>query len=118
MPRETADGAAFECEYCGARFESTNERAMHWYRDHDDDLTDEDRQAAIEEERRRREAHSFAVEVAVAIPRESFEFIVEREHGSNADPDAYDPEQFPEAVRELMALRFDFKVETSEPEDA
>ena len=45
MPRETADGAAFECEYCGARFDSTDERAMHWYRGHDDDLTDEERRA-------------------------------------------------------------------------
>ena len=101
------------CEYCGERFGDEGERAMHWSRDHapGDGLTDEDRQAAIDEGNRRREANEFAVKVAVEIPRDTWEFIVAREHGPDADPTRYSPEQFPEAVRELMTLEFDWRVE-------
>ena len=109
MPVETAAGGPFECEYCGARFESTNERAMHWYRDHSaEELTDENRREALKEHARQAEKHEIDVTVPVTIPRESWAWALK---DLEVDPDDADPEEFPDRALDLVNPQFDLEVE-------
>ena len=79
-------GDTERCEFCGETFaEECTDLPFHWYCDHLDELDDEQHRAAWIE-RNVRLTGSVDVDVPVAIPRDTWEDVVE------ADTDGADPE--------------------------
>ena len=105
------------CEHCGEAFADERALAWHWFQVRGrEELTDEQSRAAFDEYRRRAKEREFRVEVPVAIPSETWEYIVERERGPEADPAALSPEDFDhqtlaDAAGDVMDLRFTYEVD-------
>ena len=105
------------CEHCGEAFVDERALAWHWFQMRpSEELTDEQFRAATAEFRRRAEEHEFRVEVPVSIPSETWEYIVARERGPEADPAALSPEDFDDrtladAVGDVMDLGFSYEVD-------
>ena len=77
-----------ECEYCGLEFDGERALYDHWYHaDHEShDLDDEQRRAMLNEQRRQVDDHRVRIDVDIEIPRENWQWAVER--AGLADPDA------------------------------
>ena len=105
------------CEFCGAEFDDERDLAWHWFQVHvSEELPDEQFRAATAEFRRRAEEHEFRVEVPVSIPSETWEYIVARERGPEADPAALSPEDFGpielgDAVADVMDISHTYEVD-------
>ena len=105
------------CEHCGEAFVDERALAWHWFQVRErEELTDEQFRATFDEFRRRAEEREFRVEVPVSIPSETWEYIVARERGPEADPVDLDPEDFDDsrladALGDVMDLRFSYEVD-------
>lgn len=97
-----------QCRHCGERFDRADGLAHHWYRDHGDELLEEELRAAVAEDVRRQEAHLIPVTVPIAIPRETWRFVCER---VDLDPTEADPRDLEDHLMDLLDMSFAYEVE-------
>jgi hypothetical protein len=101
------------CEFCGAEFDDERDVLDHWYRADPErhDLDDEQKRAMIDEQVRQMERNEVRVNVTVEIPRENWEWAVDR-YGLN-DPDSDelpDPNDHPNQAIDLVDPQYHYEV--------
>jgi hypothetical protein len=100
-----------ECKFCGEEFsEGSTDLPFHWYCDHIYELDDEQHRAAWVEHKTRL-VDSISPDVPVAIPRDTWEDVVEA-NTDDADPEAVSPADVSkDALMDLVDPQYHFEVE-------
>ena len=101
-------GETVRCRHCSAEVDRADELAHHWYRDHDDELLEEELRAAIDEDVRRQRAHRLPVDVLVTIPPATWEYVCER---VGVDPESTSPDEEADFLMNLLDLEFEYELE-------
>ena len=102
-----------ECEFCGEEFDDEPALFDHWFRADPDvhDLDDEQLSAVLGEQKRQRKKHRQRVDVTVEIPREDWEWAVNRFELDDHDSDGLpDPNENPAQAADLLELHFEYKI--------
>jgi rubrerythrin len=95
------------CRYCGAEFADESDRDFHWYCEHLAELDDEQFRAASDEYNDR-VLGSIEVDVPVAIPRETWEDVCERQ---GVNPESTSPDDIEDSLIDLIHPEFDYEIE-------